>query len=755
MEFKKISTLCFVVFSLYCSIFFWGSIPCVASDSREYSVTDWLEAVQSEDRFTRMNVAYAPIDLGANPQKSTKKLIAALKHPNADVRKYVVNVLAELPIKPEITVPVLSEALRDKNEHVRNHAVVALAKLGAPAVSVLVEALTQQSVSVDSSKRIGKDGQTDVRLSDLATIALWNSEAPVVDELFKLFRNEKSIFRLEENIVLITSKLGAVAVPELLSFLKEEDTKIRSLAINCIYSIGADAESAIPELLAIAQESNTSLSKQAVSALARIGPHAGPALVDLLLNHSDAEIRKAAVYKLQWIREYNAVSPLVKALQDDPSPDVRASAARAFAERMGRITPDYTSAVIALAEALKDTESSVQENAAYALRVIVQHTDTTAKAIVSNLIEALQVPNGKIQSEVASVLGSIGKDAEAAVPVLIGGLSNPPQFKIGEGGFSNPQNAFISALGKITDSDSKAVSVLREILQDQSRNFLHSSAVTALGKMGADSQSAVPLLVNKYRNEQNEYERRDTAKALAMIQPDGTLALLKIIQNSGEEKALRLSGCNVLEGSVHQNNRVVELLRQLLKDPDLDIRLCAAQKLAEISDSTKTVLSVLEEAFLNGKQWEAIEGFEKIGAQSISTFLRLLEKDTSENRERLIESLGKIYLTDQKDKRVVPALTRLLQNSNPEIRESAAEVLETLISIKDSSALIQPLISLLKREIKPNANFSQWRQKGPGWFASYPVPASAAFSALKKFGPSAQETMPEMIAWLDYPDVNT
>ena len=220
---------------------------------------------------------------------------------------------------------------------------------------------------------------------------------------------------------------------------------------------------------------------------------------------------------------------------------------------------------MALAKALKKVEPSVQENAAYALRVIIKQSSPTAKAIVPDLIEALQIPNGKVQSEVATVLGNIGKDAQAAVPVIIAGLSTPPKFKIGEDSYiSNPQNRFISTLGKIGSANSNAVSILTEILKDSSRKSLHDSATTALGKLGALSQPAVHILVDKYRNDTNRYKRQNTANALAMIQPAGISTLLQILHNTNEDKALRLSACNALETELQQDQQILKTLRQLL-----------------------------------------------------------------------------------------------------------------------------------------------------------------------------------------------
>ncbi|MFM6129191.1 MAG: HEAT repeat domain-containing protein, partial [Sphaerospermopsis kisseleviana] len=250
MNFRKsftfASRLSFINLLIYVALIALPANQCLSQESVRYSVRNWLEDIQSQNSFTQMNAAYGAIDFDTDPHNSASVLISALKHPDANVRRYVVNALAELPIKPETIVPVLVEALRDKDEQVRDHAVIALAKVGSPAVPALVEALNQVSVSVDPSKRIGKDGQTDVRLSDLASVALWKSEASIVDELFNLYRKHLELQSkpsnrhnrelsnsnyLKENIALIIGKRGASAVPELIPDLKDKNTAVRSLAL--------------------------------------------------------------------------------------------------------------------------------------------------------------------------------------------------------------------------------------------------------------------------------------------------------------------------------------------------------------------------------------------------------------------------------------------------------------------------------------------------------------------------------------------
>ena len=98
-------------------------------------------------------------------------------------------------------------------------------------------------------------------MSDLASVALWKSEASIVVELFNLYRKHLELQSkpsnrrnrelsnsnyLKENIALIIGKRGASAVPELIPDLKDNNTAVRSLALASLASIGSEAKSAIP-----------------------------------------------------------------------------------------------------------------------------------------------------------------------------------------------------------------------------------------------------------------------------------------------------------------------------------------------------------------------------------------------------------------------------------------------------------------------------------------------------------------------------
>jgi HEAT repeat protein len=152
---------------------------------------DWLERLQSTDPAIQMAAAY---DLPATvpvTEETVSKLVDALQHENAFIRRYSASALGEILQAPQLTVSALMKALTDEDEQVYNHAVIALAKVGEPAVPALLEALNQDSVVVDPEKYLGRHGQTNLRLSDLAITALIEMNAPVDSTLINYFQQQE------------------------------------------------------------------------------------------------------------------------------------------------------------------------------------------------------------------------------------------------------------------------------------------------------------------------------------------------------------------------------------------------------------------------------------------------------------------------------------------------------------------------------------------------------------------------------------
>jgi HEAT repeat protein len=696
--------------------------PVLSQKAPDRTVTQWIKVIKSADRTVQLTEAYASLNLEDDPKASISALIACLRDENPYVRCSAVNALGELSVNPELTVPALIDALKDKDEQVRKHSVIALSKLGSPAVPFLIEAL-QQRVIVDPSKRIGKDGQTSLLLSDLATAALMRSEAHIVGALFSSFRKiaegkrglaaqkdgELTISSLGRNIAFIFSRRGKADVAELIPLLDDQNADVRLLALDSLGMMRSTATSAVPALAKIAKSDTDPLATGAVSALGRIGPGAIPELAEILRVHSSPLIRADAADLLAWTGR-GAVPSLVKALQTDPTAKVRRRAAYALAE----IKPDDETALLALAKALRDPDTDTRRQAAYALREITTKSSPSSRAIVPELIAGLQIKDGQTVAFLASALANLGADAKDAVPVLLDVLRTASKYKSQEEStFGDLQRDFILAVGAAGAGNPDALSVLNDILKDKTRKAYHDAAIFAVGELGKAARSSVPLLVDKFKDDSDQYERYDIARALARIQPDGITALLDIFWNVREAESSRLAACDAFKDVIKLDRRIVIALRSALTDPGPRIRACAAVHLAGSGDATDVVISTLGKAFV---------------------------EDGSSERQQALIGLGS---------KSVPTLIKLLQHSSPAVREQAAETLGSLrLRFEEATPAIGALLALLHREIVPGADYRAWRQMGPGSYGRFPVPAAAAFGALQHFGSYSKQALPDLRGWM-------
>ena len=264
---------------------------------------------------------------------------------------------------------------------------------------------------------------------------------------------------------------------------------------------------------------------EGVRALAKIGPPAVPALIKALKN-GKKKIRAHAAEALGKIgpKARAAVPALVQELRNQgdgkdtiainigenaffryPGPRSRAATA------LGQIGPEAKAAVPALAQVLKDDDSSIRTAAARALGNI-------GTAAVPALLKALQNDDarvraasvtglGQISPNAVSALGEIGADAKAAVPALVAA------FKDASNELRTTIVAVLKAIGPV------AVPILTRSLGDQENaSGVRQGVAMALGTFGRQAKTAVPAL-EKALKDRGPYVRGAAADALGKIGP--------------------------------------------------------------------------------------------------------------------------------------------------------------------------------------------------------------------------------------------
>jgi HEAT repeats len=182
--------------------------------------------------------------------------------------------------------------------------------------------------------------------------------------------------------------LGSTVIPELAAALHDHSLAVRFVAIDVLGSMEAYADAALPVLGQALKDPYAEIRFKAVVALAQIGRNAK-----------------------------QAVPVLVDALNDnDKGPDggiiyVREKAANILS-RMGS---DAQIAIPGLKRLMQETDSYTRQQAAIASWLIGHDTNLVSSAIA----ELENAPDVETYGRFLSVLGTIGPEAKAAVPVIL------------------------------------------------------------------------------------------------------------------------------------------------------------------------------------------------------------------------------------------------------------------------------------------------------------------------------------------------
>lgn len=422
------------------------------------------------------------------------------------------------------------------------------------------------------------------------------------------------------------------AVPTLIEWLGDAETKIRIAAADALGAIGGPAaRSALTRSLG---DADHAVRQRAVHALGGIGRRGDASVVIALLprlSDDKADVRRETVQQLEAIADRRAVIPLVAAFSDN-HPEVRKAAVRA----VGRFAD--ASVVPALLRLLRDPTEEVRSAAVSSLGQI------GSASAIGALSDLLSSGTDVFRSKVAYSLGQIardpsaGKAGEAALQSLVSALATP-----------SLRNAAREALRA---SGSAAIPALLLHLTGK----LPGDPTTAVGLLGdaADARATAVLAA--------ELERRRVAPTLVLDalgatgDPDALVPVLSTL--SSKDPAIRLAAMNAMRPLLGDDGRASDVLIERLDDPELEVRIRAAEYLGLVRarQGTEKLLAVL----------------------AASPPLRL--------RHAIVDALGAIG-----DARALPALLDVLRAGPPSLRPAAATALTYLASPE----AIEPLARLL------------------------------------------------------------
>lgn len=352
------------------------------------------------------------------------------------------------------------------------------------------------------------------------------------------------------------------AVPLMIEWLADIDAKTKQVAADVLGDIGgADAASALTRSLG---DSDATVRQRAVKSLGKIGMRGNASVVIALiprLEDDKSDVRRETIEQLEQLGDRRSVIPLV-AKFGDTSRDVRKTAVRAIGKLGDK------SAVPALVRLIQDPDEEVRRQAVGSLGLL------GATDALDALVEQLQSGSEELRTKVAYSIGQIaglpgaGKAGEEALKRLVENLA-----------MANTRRAAVDALRV---AGTAAVPALVAHLSGRLKGD-PTTAVTLLGE-ASDARATAALAA--------ELERGRVATPLVLKalgatgDPDALVPVLGALAN--KDAAIRLAAMESLRPLLGRDARAGDVLIEHLADPDLEVRLLAAEYLGLLETPAAT-----------------------------------------------------------------------------------------------------------------------------------------------------------------------
>jgi HEAT repeat protein len=196
-------------------------------------------------------------------------------------------------------------------------------------------------------------------------------------------------------------------LPALVQALRGNTSLERIQAAKDLGRLGWLAREAMPDLVSALQDEDSKVREAAAHAVGQMGPDALPVLSEML-SHDDKYVRRNAAWAMGKLGPLArpALTYLCAALKDN---DPRT--ASGIAQALGNMGADGADAIPALAEAMRGTNIVLCRLAAKALSQI-------GPPAVATLIAHLQHSDPFVRGESALAIGWMGPVARSAVPFL-------------------------------------------------------------------------------------------------------------------------------------------------------------------------------------------------------------------------------------------------------------------------------------------------------------------------------------------------
>jgi HEAT repeat protein len=335
---------------------------------------------------------------------------------------------------------------------------------------------------------------------------------------------------------------------------------------------------------------------------------------------------------------------------------------------------------------------------AWALLAIGAESKTVVPVLASALDDrtlALTKEGPALQAQAANLLGWIGPEAEAAVPVLVrqmldrdypvGRSALQALVRIGDPALPE----LMRALPRAGESGTKrlvlvlkaigarAVGPLRQTL-DHPKAEVRAAAARALGELGRTAQAAVPRL-EEALHDPAKTVRLNAAEALLRADRGLNRPALQYLALALKDKdqAHRLDSLHILADLGPRAGAAAPAFGAMISDPDAEVSKQASQALIRLGRGGAAAIPAVRQALgARGasQRRTAIETLERLGAEAldIRLFIGALDDPDVEVRKLAAVALG---VCGAGAAEAVPALIRLLADADEDVRRRAVEAL--------------------------------------------------------------------------------
>ncbi len=578
-----------------------------------------IQLLSSHDNAGARNSAIeALVHLGA---ASVGPLLGHIADPDADVRKFIVDVLGD--IRDPRAAPPLIERLNDPDENISVAAAEALGKIrdrrAVPALTACLARYDQGWLDYAAAEALGEIGDESALGPLIAALGRSSLREPVLESLGKI-GNVSTLAPLIAGLADPLRIVREVAVVALTTIYRKSGEDDRKRVIDAVRKAAGDQAVVFLEELLLT--SGGELLKAAIAALGWTGRESSiKKLLDLLreeeledavsqalknidggrvrilidhLASENALVRRVVAQVLGEVKSAEAEQPLIRLLSDENG-HVRSTAA----EALGRLRSRKAAAL--LLPLLEDEYESVQDSAINALAAIGDET------VLEGLVKDFSSRHEALRRNIALLLGAFGTE-KAADALAFALKDEEPEVRkavVHSLGKLNEAKALRPLLLAITDDDpevrmlaadalgrmntAEATEALMPLLEDTDL-WVRAAAARGLGRVGGEK--IAELLVGQLDRATDIYLLA-LVEVLGRLTPAGALSgLLKLCTHADPE--VRKTVLSAL--SAYSGPEVRKALLAGLEDSHWSVRKTAIELAPLHGDqSAKTLLAKLAE----------------------------------------------------------------------------------------------------------------------------------------------------------------